>query len=128
MNLCAPHIQKVDLRQLSFDRLSRAHDPSCVEKIEEELLLRDQADEPTDHKIYFRDEQIEEIAAMIVNNHTILQEVGWDQSQIEMIGKDLTKRLKRMANNLYLSTLDTITPRLCIRCICLIIHCIFYQV
>ena len=96
MNLCAPHIQKVDLRQLSFDRLSRAHDPSCVE-----LFLRDQADEPTDYKIYSMDEQIEEIAAMIVNNHTILQEVGWDWSQIEMIGKDLTKRLKRMANNLY---------------------------
>ena len=91
MNLCTPHIQKVDLLQLSFDRLSRAHDPSCVEKKEEELLLRDQADEPTDHKIYFMDKQMEEIAAMIVNNHTILQEVGWDRSQIEMIGKDLTR-------------------------------------
>ena len=49
-----------------------------MEKKEEELLLRDQADEPTDYKIYSMDEQIEEIAAMIVNNHTILQEVGWD--------------------------------------------------
>ena len=97
-NICAPHIKKVDIRQLSFDGLARAHKPSWVDKKEEELLLKDQTDDPNDHKIY-SSEQIEELASMIVTNHTILQEVGWDPDQIEMICKDLKKRLKRMANN-----------------------------
>ena len=95
-NLTAPHIRFVDVRCLTFADLAQAHKPEWVQDKEESLDPEFEQEEPPAIEKKFTPEQIEEIANHI-NTTTIINDVGSDPKQIDLICRDLCKELKRRA-------------------------------